>query len=167
VTERSCSRATRPLRAFVAAHGGEEGAADAVVRALWQLASCQRAGSAQHAAALEEVVQAGARGELGREARDHVAEAAFLLADRGFAAATDVRLRVPAGENIEDLADNLRAELEEPLERVRALLQGYAAVERHGVGRWIVAARQRSGAALEALDRAVMGASWELPRDLT
>lgn len=167
VTERSCGRAVRPLRAFVAAHGEEEAAADAVVRALWQLAACQRAGSAQHAAVLEEVVRAGARGELGREARERVAEAAFLLADRGFADATNVRLHVPAGENIEDLADGLRAALEQPLERVRALLSGYASVERHGVGRWIVAARQRSGAALEALDRAVLAASWELPRDLT
>lgn len=167
VPGRSCAAATRPLRTFVSTHSQEEGAQDSVVRALWQLAECQRRGGPQHVAVLEEVVQAGARGELDREARGRVAEATFLLADRDFESATRLRIHVPAGENIEDMAANLREQLAAPLERLRVLLEGYAGVERHGVGRWTVAARQRSGAALEALDRAVLAAAWELPLDLT
>ncbi len=166
VSGRSCGQAARPLRAFVTAHAEEDGARDALVRALWQLAECQRRGTRQHVAVLEELVGARARGELGPEARDHDAEARFLLADREFGAVTRVSLRIPPGENVEDMAGNLREQLAAPLERVRALLAGYAEVERHGVARWTVAARQRSGAALEALDRAVLAASWELPLDL-
>lgn len=165
VPARNCSAATRPLRAFVTAHAAEAGAHDGVVRALWQLAECQRSGSRQHLAALEEVAQIERAG-LGAEARGYVAEATFRLVDREFESATRHRLQVPAGENVEDLTPNLREQLAGPTERVRELLQGYARVELLGVGRWSAAARQRSGAALEALERAVLEASWELPLDL-
>ncbi|MCC6874919.1 MAG: hypothetical protein IT378_11495 [Sandaracinaceae bacterium] len=165
---RGCGAASRPLRAFVAAHRGREGAGDAVVRALWRLAECQRRGSPAHTAALEELVQATeAAGELGFEARGHAASARFLLADAGFASATNVRIRLAAGENVEDMVTQLRDQLAGPSERVNELLAGYANVERLGDARASVAARQRSGEALEALDRAVREASWELPRDLT
>lgn len=167
VPARGCAQAVRPLRAFVTAQREQEGAQDAVVRALWQLVECARPGSREHASAIDEVVQAGERGGLGDEARQLVARATFLVIDRDFDAVTQIQIVVPPGENIEDLAGNLREQLAAPSERVRELLEAYARVERFGIGPWAVAARQRSGAALEALDRAIGAARWELPNDLT
>lgn len=164
----SCARARRPLRTFAEAHGEEPQARDGVIRALWELAMCERSGSRAHTQALEAVARAGSRSgpSLSPESRAYVAEAVFRLVDRDFDAATRFRIRVGRGENIEDLGAGLDAQLVESRDRLRSLIEGYARVERIGDPRWAISARYRAGQALEALERAVLEASWEIPADL-
>ena len=163
-----CRRARRSLEEFVEAHRGSDGSREAVLRALWRLAECERAGSRAHLEALEAVVEAGAaeRGPISTDTREHLGEATFRLVDGGYEAATRLRVRVPRGDNVEDTVAALREQLAEPSAQVRELVQGYARVEEVGDPRWSTAARYRSGQALEALAAAVLEADWEIPADL-
>jgi hypothetical protein len=159
----SCAQASRPLRAFVTTYRGQADANDAVVTALWRIAECSR----RSVPSLTELADAGEAAEqLGTEASEYAAGARFALVDRDFARLTRFRIRVPGGANIEDMVTALERELIEPVGQVRELVQGYARVESLNSARWSAAARQRSGAALEALERAVLAAGWELPEDV-
>ncbi|MBX3250147.1 MAG: hypothetical protein KF901_23415 [Myxococcales bacterium] len=163
----ACGRALRPLQDFIAAQRGQEGADDAVVRALWQVVECQRPGTSAHVAALEEVARAGeAAHRLGPVAARRAAEATFLLVDRDMAGLARLRVRVPGGENIEAMNEALRAQLVGPIEQVSELVARFARVERYRIPRWSAAARYRSGLAFEALDRVTREATWDPPADL-
>jgi len=144
------------------------GARDAVLRVLSKLAECERAGSRAHQTALEAVVEAAGEGSgpISAATREHLGEATFRLVDAGYDAGTRFRVRVPRGENIEDMIAALREQLAGPSEQVRELVQEYARVEQVGDPRWSTAARYRSGQALEALAAAVLAADWEIPGDL-
>jgi hypothetical protein len=158
-----CAQRGRSLRAFVVEHRGEDHATDDVIQALWRLAECQR----RSVASLEELAAAGegVRG-LSTDSRAYVAEARFALVDRDHARLTTFRIRVPVGGDVEAMVADLEAQLAEPTEQLRELAQRYAHVEELNSPRWSAAARQRSGAAFEALERAILEASYELPRDI-
>jgi len=168
VAASDCRRALPALRSFVDAHRADEGARDSVVRALWQGGQCQRSRAGVSQAVLDDIAAlvADGRGTLGPEARGHAGEAAFQMADRDFDAVVRVRIELPRGENVEELAEALRERLREPAERVAQLLQRYDGVERFDDARSIVAARDRGGLALEALASAVLAARWQIPNDL-
>jgi hypothetical protein len=157
-----CAQATRGLRSFVAEYRENADAADDVVHALWRIAECAR----RSTASLEELAAAGDARNLNTESASYAAEARFVLVDRDFTELTRFRIEVPGGTDVEDMVAALRAELEEPTEQVGELLDGYARVEQINSPRWSAAARYRSGMALEALDRAVLAARWELPSNV-
>lgn len=158
-----CAQAARPLRAFVVAYREEPSAASQVVHALWRIAECAR----RSPATLEELAAAGeAAATLDTEAAGYAAEARFRLVDRDFAELTRFRISVPGGADIEDMVAALRTELEDPIAQLQELLDGYARTEQINSPRWSAAARYRSGMAVEALERAVLAADWELPSNV-
>ncbi len=168
IAANDCRRAMPALRAFADEHRAETGARDGVVRALHHVAECQRHNARAYIPALEAIVAAADQttGDMGADAANAAAEAAYVLIDREFADLSRIHVSVPRGDTIEALSDALRAELEEPLADVRDLAESYARVERFNAARWIATARLRSGQVFDALVAAVLAAHWEIPDDL-
>lgn len=163
-----CRRASAGLRSFATTYRGQRGARDGVVRVLWELAQCDRRRAQAYHTALEAVVQGAAAtpGPLGTDNRARAAEAAFTLADRDFADVTRIRIRLPRGDNVEDLEAALQAAMREPAADVVALVAAYAAVERFNSPEWSVAAASRAAQAYGALIDGIAGAEWETPNNI-
>jgi hypothetical protein len=163
-----CRRATTALRAFTRTYRGQEGAGDAVVRALHRYAMCQREGSRARETALDEVAAAAeeAPESLGAESKGYAAAATFANVDRDFALLAQLRVQIPRVENTEALPEALREALADPAAQVRDLVDGYDRVVAFEDVRWSAAAHLRAGLALERLVAVILEASWSVPQDL-